>query len=415
MLKTHVSKSLQHEEVVGDEVLLPRRRFLKNLSLIGIASSGIFSFLAKCTSDDHFSPSEMDNLIHNAFRLSDHKSLLNLEFYFINCRYTKGSQKITARYGPYENYMVVRLPQQHIAEQYFLNDFKDNPPQAITYIAGFSYLVFRILFPENGVFSKFQDKATGRAEIKLNKEDLLNWGDESKFRLVVRQDLSDSLFELTNKHVSTSPKENHYPFQTTEIKKVVKRDTLGVDTLRADTFAVDNIPKVFGDPVTAIELPWRLIISPKLPDSLRYKFDWEIADTSTSAGMTKLWTACLSISERGDYRKSHEKKKNERDLPVDTLSEVFEHMELMMLGTPDLGDKKFLLEDFLPTSYNRVDIVELYIKLKIMARTQRLTFSPLGATADIAFKNDNLEESLKIKGPDGPVNIIDWNQVISLG
>jgi len=410
MSKSHVSTSLQHDQVANDKVLLPRRKFLKDLSLIGIASTGVFSFLAKCTSDDKFAPSEMDNLIHNAFRLCDHKSLLNLEFYFINCRYHKSTQKITAKYGPYENYMVVRLPQQHIEEQYFPEGFTDNPPQAVTYISGFSYLVFRILFPEKGIFSLLKDKPTGDAEIKLTKEDLLDWGDESRFRLVVRQDLSESLFDLSKQFIKPVQKENHYPFQTTEITQILKGDTS-----RKDTFVMNNIPKVFGDPVTAIELPWRLIISPKLPSSLRYKFDWTISNTSTKTpGLRKLWTATLSISQRQNYAGNNQKATAEGG-NKDELSKVFEQMELMILGTPDLGGKKFLLDEFLPRDYNRVDIVELYIKLKIMAKTQKLTFSPLGATADIAFKNDRIEESLKIEGRDGPVNIIDWNQVISLG
>src|SRR5579863_6687124 len=98
-----------------------RRKFLK-LSLTGVAAAGALMFLRKATSlFDPISEEEYEKMllgaVQNAFRLTDEGSLLNLEYYFINCAY-KGN-KVWAKYGPFENYMVVRLPQQHMAEQNF--------------------------------------------------------------------------------------------------------------------------------------------------------------------------------------------------------------------------------------------------------------------------------------------------------
>src|SRR5438552_981615 len=124
---------------------IPRRKFVK-ISLTAIAVTGIAVFLKKVvppvgTWGTHF---PINKLVHSAFRLTDHRSLLNLEFYFINCSYSR--QKIWAKFGAHENYMVVRLPQQHLAEQNFSGEVTpEGGYKAATYISDYSYLVFRIL------------------------------------------------------------------------------------------------------------------------------------------------------------------------------------------------------------------------------------------------------------------------------
>jgi hypothetical protein len=99
--------------------------------------------------------------------------------------------------------MIVRLPQQHIAEQSFDED-KYAGATAQVRIAGYSYLVFRILFPKDPIISwntktesRLFTKEDGRyTDIHLTTDSLLEWGNERKFRLVVRQDMVESIFEL---------------------------------------------------------------------------------------------------------------------------------------------------------------------------------------------------------------------------
>lgn len=300
---------------------------------------------------------------------------------------------------------------------------------------------------------------------------MLDWGNERKFRLVIRQDLTESLFELKKVEYYTQDStaineykkdtvyvqlpetakkiidnklrndtlENSYPFQSINTSEDTIRISLkGKDSLgyNRETLRINKIPKVYGDPVTAIELPWRLIISPRLPDSRKFKFKWDIPETDivkakgkagkgfkdNDYGRHKLWTATLSITERTDenYKAwvKYEKEKNEENKAASTgsLNDIINQLELMILGSPDYN-KKVLKNvdfknniDFLPTDKHRNDLVALYIKLKIVARTEKLTLSALGSTIQIHLKNNKIEEALRLG-----IGVIEWNQIISLG
>jgi hypothetical protein len=453
---------------------LTRRKFTK-ISLTAIAVGGIAVFLKKVAPPIEVWGANfpINKLVHSAFRLIDHRSLLNLEYYFINCEYE--GNKIWAKYGPYENYMVVRLPQQHIAEQNFNVDSK-GPYKAATYISNYSYMVFRILFPEDGFWKSIATRNDGKyTSISLTKEDLLNWNNEEKFRLVIRQDLTESLFELANtgyynnppdtlavdrhqielakealdtatdiheqnikldaaksKYIIDSTKvrqdslENHYPFQQI-IDADSNRFKNKKDSSRIkDSLRINRIPKAYGDPITAIELPWRLIISPKLPDSSRFEFKWDIPSTAIEQNDSekkenkqrhKLWTATLSIVERNHTeclnKKRSQAKKNDEDhqqASTGSLNDVINQLELMILGSPDYLISSDQYNDILPTGANRKDLVALYIKLKVLARTEKLTLSAIGATVKIHLKNEKIEDALK-KG----IGVIEWNQIISFG
>lgn len=393
-----------------------RRKFIRNLGLTAIGTSGAVAFLKSCTTDNF----NHDGLIDCAFRLTDSNSLLNLEYYFINCRYKNG--EVQAKYGPHENYMIVRLPQQHIAEQNVKSDpTAKNPIKVSTYISGYSYLVFRILFPKLSFIQKiFSDGSI--TSIPITKDDLLDWGCEKKFRLVVRQDLTESIFEtkkidfltgVSKTNIDSLP-ENRYPFQQLNS---LENNQYKADSLRAkrDTLRINKIPKVYGDPITAIELPWRLIISPKLPDSSKYKFKWEIPPTTTKTKDShKLWTATLSIAERDEYKNNKKKSieeegNNERKSNVG-ITNLLNQLELMILGSPDYPAVINEFENILPTSAHRKDLVALYIKLKVIARTDKLTFTPLGATTHIHLKNNDIETALKER-----IGVLEWDHVISFG
>ncbi len=433
-----------------------RRQFIRNISLATIGSGGVFAFLRYCTDivipnvEVKFDDNIFNTLIKCAFRLTDHGNLLNLEYYFINCQYKPSSETIWAKYGPHENYMVVRLPQQHIAEENFGVD--ETSFKAATYISNYSYLVFRILFPEENFKGDYN-------KIKLSKKELLKWDDEKRFRLVVRQDLSQSLFELVTPEYFTDKTAigiNDSLKELSQESSFEKKDNITVDSLKKKLFAdslkhrkqfISNqypfqkardskdrdssvfkhdlklVPKVYGDPITAIELPWRLIISPKLPDSRNYKFKWDFPETSIGNGSSKylqnkLWTVNLSISKKTDddddyrNRRNIEEKNNREQLKSSgSLNEVINELELMILGSPDYLNLKAKYSNILPTPAHRKDLVALYIKLRITARTEKLTFSAIGATTKIHFKNDKIEEALS----EHSIGLIEWNQIISLG
>jgi len=441
-----------------------RRQFIKDLSILTVSAvltPGIYALLRKTTSILTPGPSqkEYDEIMKkshiHAFRLTDEYSLLNLEFYFMNC--VKKGDKIWAKYGPHESYMIVRLPQQHMIEKSF-NDGEIGNLKASICISGFSYLVFRILFPKDNFFKSLISENDGeRTHIILNRKELLDWNNEDRFRLVVRQDLTESLFQLATSEYYTEPEpdelktnkvkllnyqqsdsaskvrnknkndsiqtryntdsakyknsniENHYPFQTSKILKG-----------KTDSLKIDAIPKVYGDPITAIELPWRLIISPKLPDSSRFRFKWDIPDTLIDEDIVKgnryrLWTATLSIAERSDTEYLNRKindgiKKQNQVSSTGNLDVVINQLEFMILGSPDFPNIKTKGPDFFPSKNDRHNLVALYIKLKILAQADKLTFSPLGASIEIHLKNNLLEKGL-IAG----IPLIEWHQVISLG
>lgn len=399
-----------------------RRKFIRNISIAGIATTGIAVFLDKCTRVIEAADLKPDDLVDCAFRLTDASSLLNLEFYFINCVFDSQKEKVTAKYGPHENYMVVRLPQQHLIEKNFdpLKEKNFDPRhsgelKAAVYITGFSYLVFRILFPrdplisfEDGYQSRFWTLEDGQhTDIKLTRNDLLSWNNEHKFRLVVRQDLTQSLFELEpvpnydKPQAAIGSKQNQYPFQQED------KDLTNTTEIKNGSFSINRLPKVAGDPVTALEIPWRLIISPRIPDSGRFKFVWHIPSTKVKKHDGQLWTASLSVEEK--------KIKDKTGTPQsEGLDSLLVQLEWMILGSPDFPKPKktFAANEWLLRSTDRSDLVALYIKLKILARSQRITLSSLGSSIQFQLKHDKFEEALRRKPP---IPLIGWNEVVSLG
>lgn len=346
--------------------------------------------------------------VQNAFRLTEEGSLLNLEYYFINCCY-KGN-KVWAQYGPFENYMVVRLPQQHMAEQNFKeNDKAATPWKSASYISGYSYLVFRILFPGDGWLEGMFTRQDGKFSfIKLDKTELLDWN-SPKLRLVVRQDLTQSIFELQKTRAPHKP-ENYYPFQYEELEGA------GVDSERYNRNA---IPKVYDDPVTAIELPWRLIVSPNLPDSSKYIFAWD-RKPMVAADLSRhlLWTATLRVSERtddnylGQQQTEAAARSDDPGAGGKTVKDTLQDLELLIIGSPDHPkvDSAYLRPDFLPNCKDRRELVDLYTKLKVIGRIEQLTFSPLGASVNIHFNNNVIQ-----KAADIGLDLIEWEQLISFG
>ncbi|MFD2871731.1 hypothetical protein ACFS5N_04580 [Mucilaginibacter ximonensis] len=396
-----------------------RRDFIKTSTISVISATPVARSLAQLF---NVPAGKVTTLIDYAFRLSKWQNLLNIDFYFVNVGYRDQcifrKRKLIFNYQEQKSFMIVRLPQQHIAEQsydasYTPNGavFNDNngPGQwtAVTRIAGYSYLVFRIIFPDE----------KNKKKILLTEESLMNWNDTSLYKLVVKQNMTESLFDIEIEDGANISYENRYP---------LNYSSAGEGGVYA--YDYDAYPKAYGDPVTAIEAPWRLFLSPKLPDQDRFRFRWEFSAPPVytrshqlpQTFRAELWTASLTIEENPDYlrllalRRSFEKKKDE-DNHVDTADAVIGKIELMLIGSPDHPNAQGVDAIFttaapyriLPAAADRKDLVELYIKYKIVARTNKLIFSPLGISTFIEFKNDKIDTD--------KINLYQWKQLISFG
>lgn len=415
-----------------------RRDFVKQSTLAAISISPAVNALAKFTGTK--SPQWF---IDCAFRLTNYKTLLNLEFYFVNVKYKDGciTKKLKFFYGQEESYMIVRLPQQHIAEQSYDVSYTEDPTNpcvfddtkapdtnwtAITRISGYSYLVFRIQFQSD------------KRKIKLSEKNLLDWNNQQIFRLVVRQNLNESIFEIkTNSGI-----ENHYPFGYNKFE--YKRDDKGNTSKELKPwesrfpieYDYDAYPKAYGDPITVIEVPWRLILSPKLPDQDRFRWKWGFSkkpNTEKTPTDAELWFASLTIEEIPEYQKQLKLKKQFQEKPSEPsdklkveLEQIISKIELMILGSPDSPIVNPSIDDIfnktyssgqgkiLPSSSNRNDLVELYIKYKLVARTEKLIFSPLGVSTFIEFKNEKIEETTA-ENVLRKIFLVEWKHLISLG
>lgn len=105
------------------------------------------------------------------------EDLLDLELGFINLEYkNKETRKVSRKHPHAPSYMIVRLPQMHVAEETVL-DVDADVPGAInnmvvqSYVSGFSYLVF--LFNDN------------LDDFSISEENLLNWKSSPFFKPMV--------------------------------------------------------------------------------------------------------------------------------------------------------------------------------------------------------------------------------------
>lgn len=411
-----------------------RRNFLKLTTLSSIGLSAGVSAMGKLFGG--VIPPE--DIIDCAFRLTNYKTLLNLEFYFINVKNDGLSicKKLKFNYGQQESYMIVRLPQQHIAEEWLNLDsqdaaaetFMNSPAQnaidlsktkatqfygtelntfsAASRISGYSYLVFRIVFRD----PKKMSKGVGKERIKLSPDELLDWNADH-FKLVVKQNLDQSIFDIQQGVVGNY--ENHYPFQENSVANGRYN--------RAD------FPKAYGSPITAIEAPWRLIISPKLPETAGYDFHWSFtheqevttnnrADKSFS--QYEMWMATLHVRKR---------KQGKEKEPYLAHLHNESPMDVMVLGAADSNLDNIELTRFyadfmegsayqiLPTPEEKTQLMNLYIAYKLFARTKKMSFSPLGLTARLEMKN-TLYELTSNPTPGIPsVKLYSWIQDIAFG
>lgn len=327
--------------------------------------------------------------IDHAFRLSNWKHLLHLEFHFTNVK-LQNNQLLPKDKG--RSYMIVRLPQQHIAEQSYDSKEKEITPEilnnwtAVTRIAGYSFIVFRIFLENN------EGQESGMAVTEYN---LLDWNNGERFALQIQQRGCDSPL------INIPEANNTYPlgYQKTE-------DGEGKTQYH---YSPSNFPSVNGDPTTLLEIPWRLLMSPKVPDQDRFEFYWE-APLVHHEKKHCLWRVTLILKEKVK-------------IPGAAIKTA-PKMELQMVGSPDypnrdpVADNIFKYDasgaplengEILPNANDRRRLVELYIQYKLSTRTDKLTFSPLGVSTFLSFKNEKINETHTTN------NLQSWSQLISFG
>lgn len=421
---------------------IKRRDFLRNVSLATVTTLPAVQAFAQLVgrNQSNIPPS---SFINRAYRLTNFKNLLSLEFYFINVE-ESGKFLVKNRNSRNEqnSFMVIRLPQQHIAEEFFdeqapepgappsnvqhVCDFiEGNTIYAQTIISGYSYLAFQIIWG-NLPSQKLSIDATG----------LLNWN-ASWFYLLVRKDLSSSIFEIINQDIA-APTENSYPMG---------------HTANGNSFDFDRekFPKAFSSevvlnrntrpglrsdaaPITAIEAPYGLIISPQRPDpEYDYEFLWSFSEPTgfinenvclnRTAGShyDELWMATLTVEKKkrepvtspGEDKKAENPKSNLQEQKSDAGDDL---MRLMLLGHKprNLADGFMLL----PDQPDKEELVRNYIQYRLTARTPKLTFTPLGISANINFLNKKFFQIVDYVARTGSgtmPKLYEWKQQISFG
>lgn len=404
---------------------LSRRKFISISALTGAAMLPAIKALSQLTGV------ALGAKDFQAYRIMDNNIMLQLEVYFIGVEdIEKNGRYIRNAKGVYqETFMIVRLPQQHIAETYHDDTHLCPDDQFETRIAGYSYLVFQIYFEPDSKVKKVPAWTSG---FPLDMENILAWN-APYLHLVVREDraMSDTLFKKVgyNGYPLSFKRENdEYVFDRKFYPQYSEKDTPNAKLL----------------PVTAIEAPYRLILSPELPDH-RYQFHWKFSKNSASPNGFELWMATLKVKRREGIidtnvletrkdtkdaaaqkgavlpsaRKNDLEKQPEKELPMD----------LAIIGSPDYekeirpgvleaspvatrDDRTF--KNTLPTADDRAQLVELYfISQSILtAKTEKLTFTPLGMCGTIEFKNVLFEQINRYKKR---LDLFQWKHTMSFG
>ncbi|MDO6433006.1 hypothetical protein Q4E93_20530 [Flavitalea sp. BT771] len=394
-----------------------RRAFLKGISLTGLTILPGAKVIAGLVAGAH--KADTSKFVQHAVRLMQYENLLHLEFYFINVTESEGwiSPRKYGSDDPYydqrESYMVVRLPQQHIAEESFKIDGQHplaSPVYASTTISGYSFLVFRIFF------DRLPAKSQGR--LRQSVEELMNWN-AAHFNLIVRKNIRDYIFQLDG-----TKAENQYPLGYT-------KNAAGVNT-----FDPENIPKEkhlsiswkdrqFGDssPFTAIEVPWGLVLSPALPDQTHFRFRWNFTSNGLKkmpAGPVKaseLWMATLQVERIKQAALTLAKPEVNKNAPNATkenplVAAEFQNsgdnlMQLLLVGVYYDEPLKGPQALYLPSKDDRKNLVDAYLRFHIKASTRKMAFTPLGISTEMKFRNTHADTD--------SINLFGWRQSISFG
>ena len=123
-----------------------RRSFIKKTSVAGFGYLALSDpFINALASVLQINPSEYAKMFSHICDYTREEDLLNLRFYFVNLELKNGFLSKSKKSDKSINaYMIVRIPQQHIIDQFKttteLNDLADKMSKA--FISGYSYLTF---------------------------------------------------------------------------------------------------------------------------------------------------------------------------------------------------------------------------------------------------------------------------------
>jgi hypothetical protein len=398
-----------------------------------------------------FGKADPQGFITHKFRLINFRNLLNVEFYFINTIDSdpnKSPNTLGSGNKTMNSYMIVRLPQQHVAEEYIYKNTENDvwrqgsdPVGDTLYvqtrIAGYSYLAFKIEYGRHP-----------EQELPLHPKDLMNWN-SAWFTLLVRSDLEGSIFDMGDKWPANgqTSHQNQYPlgYRNSDPKT------------KAFSFSEENFPKAWAhpfnennggtkylhydpSPFTAIEAPYRLILSPQLPDPYLYDFSWSFSSQGKEnrdqgkKSQAELWMATLTVAKKpvagGNKHVKIEDKASE-DETNQSRVKGSSLLQLMILGSPDYiasgkgndnpcvvdrsGFQHEFLRNYLPRNADRYDLVKLYliyhlrdkVSQRLTASAPQLCFSPLGLSSEIEFKNKDYAKN--------HVSLYEWKQSLSFG
>ncbi|MDF7815733.1 hypothetical protein [Hymenobacter sp. YC55] len=432
-----------------------RRDFLKQLSLTSIAFLPAVQTLGELVDGDStpLQPGETGEFfIDAAYRLMHYRNMLELEFYFLNVERDEVAGLLLPFKGKnahYRAYMVIRLPQQHVAEEYAdaielqgKCDMLDQLKQSR--IAGYSYLCFAIDFTS----------LPGRA-LPIKASDFMAWN-AKHFSLISKPDNNIRPFVYDLDPAQDIPENGSEDYIAPDIyplsysgkkyhRKHYPNQRNYPEGLRSNRRS-ETIEVRDQAPFTALEIPYRLILSPRLP-SWEYDYSWiftscvghltspaEDPNTGLEAQSegVELWMATLTLTKKkGAERNAANKKKSpSRDKSIDSVGEAPQgtyemvnqaenHLQLMILGPS--GAEQFrtgqveadptapakIRPKLLPTEKDRLDLVRLSSLYNLPATAPSLTFTPMGVCTQIAFRNKYFEKN--------GISLYQWKQAISFG
>ncbi len=315
------------------------------------------------------------------------EDLLHVRLYFINLK-KHGSRLIRIKKDR-DSYIVVKLPQQHIAEQVqeysfvVVNDlivFPDdhNKHFSKSYISGFSYLTFRL--PEC------------KSSIPYSAAGLLNW---NQFELLTLDNLRSYPDEIPQELQNKLPEDSTYPLIITKEMSNIPHP------LVVAKVGDSNIP------VTIFELPYKMFLSPRSPfgkENKQIKYPYQFAKENTvykyidnvraRTSLSELWNNDLVFRQLGQ---------NEE---LTNVSPTFK-----VVAYEESKEDVFFLPD--PNKMHRSQIARLsnLNEPKRDIESDYFNISSLGTTTFLNYYNlnnplENLEGNKPVHG---------WKQDIALG
>ena len=434
--------------------LSSRRHFLKQLSLTSIALLPGVQTLGALVEPTYPGEPPAKFFIDKAYRLMYYQQMLELEFYFINVTTTADETQLkplTSRRSRFRAYMVVRLPQQHIAEEYVDATCLREDPQMLgkelleSRIAGYSYLCFSIAYDqlEHG--------------LPITAQELMNWN-APHFSLISKPGTDIKPFITAPAETVDDPRPFFHPRPAAPITP--QNDLYAPDTyplgflnrhyarryypnqrnysggLRS---AQDRETRQVRDqaPFTALEIPYRLILSPQLP-SWEYDYHWVftsflgVTSCPSAPAPAELWMATL----RARRKKGHSLSQAHDNAPTaaqtqadtpnkpptdseETVNLAENQLQFMILGpatneeyTSRISQPNPLANAadpaaLLPNAQDRLQLVQLSSNFDLSATAPSLAFTPLGACTQLAFRNLYFEKDL--------ISLYQWKQAISFG